>query len=500
MFKKLFATVALVAGLSTNAFAGDGVLDVVAPFEIKGPDPSLSGHIFTKMDIAETLVDADTRGRLQAGLATSWAASDDGLTWRFELRQNVTFHDGSPLTGEAAAKALIHALGKAGLLAKAPITGIAADGETVVFTLSEPFAALPAFLAEYRSQVLAPASYGADGMAVSVIGTGPFKVTELQAPLSLKAERYDAYWGEAPKIEKVTYSAVSRAETRALMAESGDAEFVFNLDPASVKRLSSADDVTVHSVSIPRTLMLKVNASHPYFDSPAERRALSAAIDRAGLAEAILRYPAAADQMFPPAMGQWHQAALRTLVYDPELAKSSLADQGWEPGADGILVRDGKRFEVELLTYPDRPELPLVSAVLEQLFAQVGIAIRINSTNFSEIPAKHAAGTLELALFARNFGLVPDPIGTLLQDYAPTGDWGAMGWENTELTGLVKALARGDGTDADRARVAAILQEDLPVIPIAWYQQTAAVSKDVTGAMIDPFERSFGLKGMAFTE
>ena len=153
MFKKLFASVALVAALSSGAFAGDGVLDVVAPFEIKGADPSLSGHIFMKMDIAETLVDADTIGRLHAGLATSWSASDDGLTWRFELRQGVTFHDGSPLTAEAAAQALTFAHGKAGLLAKAPITAISADGNAVVFSLSAPFAALPAFLAEYPFHV-----------------------------------------------------------------------------------------------------------------------------------------------------------------------------------------------------------------------------------------------------------------------------------------------------------------------------------------------------------
>jgi peptide/nickel transport system substrate-binding protein len=240
--------------------------------------------------------------------------------------------------------------------------------------------------------------------------------------------------------------------------------------------------------------------AHPFFDTPQERRALSMAIDRAGIAQTVLRYPAAASQMFPPAMGQWHQAGLTPYTYDIEGAKSALAEAGWKAGADGILEKDGQRFEVELLTYPDRPELPLVSAVLEQMSAEIGIKVMINSTNFSEIPAKHASGTLQMALFARNFGLVPDPVGTLLQDYAPTGDWGAMGWENAELTELVKKLASGQGSDADRARVAAILHGEMPVIPIAWYQQTVAVSKAVSGAVIDPFERSFGLPAMQFVK
>ena len=103
-------------------------------------------------------------------------------------------------------------------------------------------------------------------------------------------------------------------------------------------------------------------------------------------------------------------------------------------------------MEIELLTYPDRPELPLVAAVLEQQFAAVGAKPVINSTNFSEIPAKHNDGTLSTALFARNFALVPDPVGTLLQDYAPGGDWGAMGWRNDEFTAKVKAMAAGSST------------------------------------------------------
>ena len=500
MIKRLALAILLSTSLSPAALAADDVFVVAAPFEIKGADPSLSGDIFLKMDIAETLVNADTAGHLQPGLAESWSVSDDGLNWRFDLREGVTFHDGSPFTASTAAAALDIARAKKGLLSNAPITSITADGADLVISLSEPFAALPAFLAEYRSQILAPRAYGPDGMATSVIATGPFKVTDMQAPLSLRTERNEAYWGAKPAIARASYSAIGRAETRALMAESGDADFVFNLDPASVQRLASVDQVEIHSVSIPRTLMLKLNAADPNFDTVAERKALSLAIDRAGLASAVLRYPAAADQMFPPAMAQWHQAGTSPLGFDPEAAKALLAQEGWTPGADGILEKDGDRFEVELLTYPDRPELPLVAAVLEQMFADVGIKAIINSTNFSEIPAKHADGTLQMALFARNFGLVPDPIGTLLQDYAPGGDWGAMGWENAELTGLVDKLASGTGTDEDRARVSSILNDQLPVIPIAWYQQTAAVSKAVTGVVIDPYERSFGLRGMSFAQ
>lgn len=501
MTRSFVFTFAALVSLAAPAFARtDDRLDVVAQFEIQAPEPSTSGYIFTRMGVAETLVNADPDGRLTPGLATGWQASDDGLQWRFELRDGVRFHDGTPMTAEAVVNALDIARGKPGSLADLPITGIAAGDGAVIVTLSEPLAALPAFLAEFRSQILAPASYGPDGAGVAIIGTGPYRITTMTPPLSLDATAFPDYWGAAPQIPDVKFTSVSRVETRALMAESGDADFVFGLDPASVSRLSMSGDVEVLSVAIPRSLLIKVNSGHPFLAEPEARQALSLAIDRDGIASAVLRYPEGASQLFPPSVAGWHDEGLAPLAFDVGRAQELLAGLGWQPGADGILTRDGQHFALTLLTYPDRPELPLVASVLEQQFRAIGVEITINSTNSSEIPAGHQDGSLELALVARNFSLIPDPIGTVLSDFAPTGDWGAMNWDNPDFVELVRSIARGEGGEAERARAAAILQDELPVIPIAWYRQTLAVTNAVEGASIDPFERSFGLEAMRWAQ
>lgn len=501
VFSRSLCAASLSLGLATPLLASaDAALKVAAPFEIQSPEPSTSGFVFTRMGIAETLVDADAQGRLLPGLATRWTVSEDGLNWRFTLREGVRFHDGSALTAAAAVNALQIARAKPGPIAGLPIAAIVAGEGEIILTLTEPRAALPAFLAEYRAQILAPAAYAPDGRAVAMIGTGPYRVTKLTPPQSLEATAFDAYWGDAPRIKDVVYTAVGRAETRALMAESGDADFVFNLDPASVTRLSRSSKLALLSVPIPRTLLLKVNAAHPFLADARARLALSQAIDRAGIARAVLRYPEGANQLFPPAIGAWHNDGVAPLAYDPDAARAALAELGWKPGSDGILVRDGKRFALVLTTYPDRPELPLIAAALEQQFRAIGVAVTINSTNSSEIPAGHQSGALELGLLARNFALIPDPIGTVLSDYAPTGDWGAMGWANTEIVDLVRRLARGQAGDAERARVTEILQSELPVIPIAWYRQTLAVAGRVKGATIDPWERDFGLDRLSFEE
>ncbi|MEE4315733.1 MAG: ABC transporter substrate-binding protein [Erythrobacter sp.] len=501
MTRALVSAVAATAVLSaTPPVWADTTLDVVAQFEIQAPEPSTSGYVFTRMGIAETLVNADADGRLTAGLATAWSMSGDALTWTFTLRDGVTFHDGTAMTAETVVNALETARAKPGPLAGLPITGIAAGDGAITVTLSEPLAALPAFLAEYRAQILAPASYGPDGAGVQIIGTGPYRITDLQPPLSLDATAFEGYWGPAPHIADVSYSGVSRVETRALMAESDEAEFVFGLDPASVSRLALLDGTEVLSVAIPRTLLIKVNAGHPFLSESEARRALSLAIDRAGIAKAVLRYPEGATQLFPPSVEGWHDETLPPLEYDVAKARDILTGLGWREGGDGILTRDGERFALTLTTYPDRPELPLIAAVLEQQFRAIGVELIINTTNSSEIPAGHQDGSLELGLLARNFGLVPDPIGTVLADYVGNGDWGAMNWSNEDFATLVRRIARGEGGLVERAAAAAILQADLPIIPIAWYRQTLAVSDRVEGASIDPFERSFGLQYMRWAE
>lgn len=502
--KKLLLSTAVAVsfnmmGTMTKA---EQVVRIAAPFEIKGADPALSGDIFLRMEVVEPLVEVNKQGDFIPALAKSWKVSADGKRWEFVLRDNVTFHDGSALTAESVVKSLNTARSKPGLLDKVPVKEVSGKGNVVTIILSEPFAPLLSVLAESRSQILALASWNKSGQITQIIGTGPFRVTHFQAPQSLHVERYDGYWGVKPAITSAHYLSAGRAETRSLLAESGDADYVFNLDPASRTRLAHKKNLNVMSVDVPRTVLLKLNTGHPFLRDVNTRKAISMAIDRQTLTQSVLRYPGAATQMFPPNMGRWHNKALQPLTTNVEQAKTLLREAGWKAGADGILQRDGKPFKLTLITFPDRPELPLIAMVIQQQLQQVGIGITINSTNSSEIPIKHHDNTLEMALFSRNFALTPDPTGTLLQDYAPKGgDWGAMNWTNPTFQTALNTLAHTtDEKQVQQARdvVTAQLQSDLPVIPITWYQQSAAVTKRLKNVELDAFERHFGLRDMAW--
>lgn len=501
----------LLLGLALLPLAAlaDRPLAVVAPWEITGVDPSTSGYVFARMRVAETLVDTDASGQPAPGLASAWEVTDDGLTWRFALREGVVFHDGSPLTAQAAAASLEHALAKPGILDPAPITAIEADGNEVVIRLESAFAPLPALLAHSTTLILAPDAYDDEGRVVQVIGTGPYRAATVTPPQRLDVERFDDYWGEAPAIGNANYLAVGRGETRAVMAESGDADVVFTLDPASRARLARHERLALHAEPLPRTIVFKVNAEHPFLEDERARRALSLAIDREGIAAGLLRDPeAAAAELFPASLGPWHLGLDASAAQDVERARELLAKLGWQANGNGMLERDGEPFQLTLRTFSDRPELPLVATALQDQWREIGVALEVAVGNASEIPSGHRDGSLELGMMARNYGLVPDPLGTLLDDFgtdpeAMGGDWGAMGWRDDDLASWLDTLRQVADmeTRSELAeQVARRLNEAMPIVPVAWYQQTAAVNAELEGFSIDPLERSYRIDELRWSE
>lgn len=507
MLKSFGAAICVAIALSPMPVFAETRTDVTiaSPWEVASYDPAVAGFAIQKLQIMENLVDADITGALRPGLATEWAVSDDGLTWEFVLREAVSFHDGTPFDAPAAAAALTRAWEQPGVLQKSPVSGIAAQDGKVVITVEKPFAALPAFLAHATTIIPSPTAFDSDGNPVALIGTGAFKVTEFTPPQSVSLARNDAYWGTAPKIETATYLAAGRAETRALLAESGDADIVFTLDPSGFSHLQHVYTVETQAVPIPRVVALKVNAGHAFFNDARARQALSLAIPRAGIAKSITRFPeAAAGQLFPPALNTWHSPELEPLETDLDKAAGLLAELGWAKGDDGILTRDGERFSIMLRTFPDRPELPLIATALQDTWRELGIELDVSVASYSEIPAGHQDGSLHVALYARNYGLTPDPVGSVLQDFGPGGgDWGAMGWESAEVARAIEIIASTADTEIrgeNIGKVASILHRELPVIPVVWYQHTVSIDKKLEGVLIDPLQRSYGLGDMYWSE
>ncbi|MFC7485289.1 ABC transporter substrate-binding protein [Knoellia sp. CPCC 206453] len=500
-------TATITATLITTSCGGGGegdrprtVARVVGPFEIHSLEPTASSGLFTRLEVAETLVSSDVEGTLAPGLATTWRPSADKLTWTFGLVDGASFHDGTPVDAGSVARSLTKtAADAASPLASAPIKAIAPVGEDLTISLTTPDPTVPALLTHYSAGILAPSSYDGEGRVTKVVGSGPFEISQLELPSSITTRRFADYRGAKPAIEGVEFSVVGRAETRAVMAASGQADVVFGLEPAGRQRVDAAEGVSMASALQPRTVLLKINDAHPALKDIRVRHALSLMLDRERIAEAVLRErDLAATQLFPPALATWNQPNLEPLTQDVERARALLAEAGFNRSADGTtLEREGKPLRLTLTTYPDRPELPPLATAIQEAARAVGITIDVAVGNSSEIPAKHADGTLELALLTKHFALVSDPYVSIAETFAPGGaEWGVMNWEDPALTAALSTVAQqptGPAADAARREVASIIQEQLPVVPVAWYRFNAAVSDRLDGFVIDPIEHSWRL-------
>lgn len=491
------------SGPSTDA--AQPPLQIVGPWEIGGLDPARSGYFFTRLELAETLVDAAADGAPRPALATGWHRSDDGLEWRFALRPTARFHDGSAVTAAAVVQSLRRAQVAPALLHPVPIRSIEAEGAaTVVIRLTQPFGGLLSQLAHSSTQILAPSSHAADGRVQAIVGSGPYRVVSIEAPQQMEVAAFDGYDGPQPAIRRVRYLSAGRSETRALMADSGQADLAYGLDPASLRRLGQRPQLRIQQVTLPRTMILKLNAGLPSLGDVRVRRAMSLAIDRAGIAHALLRDPAlAATQLLPPTLSGWHNADVPPLVFDLPQAAALLAQAGWRATPDGVRNARGEALQLRLRTFADRPELAIVATALQAQWQRLGIAVQVAIANSGDVPLGHRDGSLELALAARNYATTPDPTATLRQDFGPQGgDWGAMGWSDPAVVAALAELGAGASTATRRAQlqalVTATLQAQLPVIPVAWYRQQVAVSRRIEGVDLDPLERSYRLTSMTW--
>lgn len=496
----LAASTTALAGLPASVRAQEaGTLRVASPWEWTSNEPTDTGYIMARMQIAETLVMVEPNGKLVGGVAESWTVSEDKLNWRFKIRPGVVFHDGTPVTAEAAAACLKRSLAGESMQ-QIPVDSLTTEGDTLVLRTKTPFSHLPAVLVDYASVILAPASWGADGKVQKVVGTGPFRITAIDGKTVIELERFDRYWGEKPKVARARYTAIPNGDTRTNVAIAGDQDIIFTTVPAATPRIDAAGQMKVESLTIPRIRAMAFNSGLPQFADVRVRRAINMAIDRKGIASAVLRHPgSAATQLLPAAVPAWHDASLPAYAFDVTGANALLDQAGWQRGADGVRAKDGARLSAKVLTIANRPELAVMATAMQAQLKAIGMELSIEPGPAANIPAAIKDGTMQMTMFARTYVNVPEVIATIIPDFTrERSTWGTLNWPGRDR---MKALTEEYVQSFDETRKAAlrkdmlrIIQEEVPVAAISWFEHTVAVHNRVKGLVIDPFETRYLLQ------
>ena len=227
------------------------------------------------------------------------------------------------------------------------------------------------------------------------------------------------------------------------------------------------------AIETTRTNGLYFNNGKAPFDNVNARRAVQSAVDAAAIAATIYEGSArAAVGPFAP-NEPWSPAGASVAAYDPERAKSLLAEAGIDAG----------QLNLTLLAYTERAELPDLAAVIQAQLQQIGVKVEIRTGNWGGIESDLYAGNFDLFLMSRDYLTdVADPIAFLTADYTCDGGFNMSNFRDPSVDAAVEE-ARGTADPAARnalyAKVAAQLQDEAVTAFLVHVQHLDAVSERV---------------------
>jgi peptide/nickel transport system substrate-binding protein len=356
---------------ASPAWAQKDSLVIDLPGDVATMDPQVqwdTDSYTVYRNIFDNLVTRDTAGTIIPQVATAWRYTND-TTIVFDLRSDITFHDGSKLTPDDVAfsiRRIINPDFKSPQLSQfdqiiaADVTGPA---QVTIHTKS-PY---PALMAQLVKLSIVPKAYvekvGDQKFNQEVMGSGPYKLKAWQRGVQTALEANPAYWRGKPPFANVTFRAVPDTSTRIADLRSGRADIIRNLSPDDAEALKSEKSVQLLTAPTERIAYLFVNAQAGPTKDKRVRQAIAMAIDRDTIITALQQgYARPANIVLTPA-NFGYVPDVPGWPFDPAKARALIK----EAGATGA--------KLTFLTSPayDRR----LNEAVQQMLADVGLTVDI---------------------------------------------------------------------------------------------------------------------------
>ncbi|QUS35663.1 ABC transporter substrate-binding protein [Falsirhodobacter algicola] len=280
---------------------------------------------------------------LQPGLATSWEFLDEDRRIRFHLREGVEFQDGEPFDAAAVKYTFDRLLGEQG--EKGPQRSnytsikevVVVDDRTVDFLMNRPDPVLLTKLAGYGAMIVPPdyiEKVGEEAFDMKPIGTGPFRVEEYTPGVGVKLVKSDSYWNGAAKVDAVNIRFIPEDATRMAELQSGGVDIALDIPKPSVDTIRKSRNLELVSVDGPTVSLTRFNTQSGITADPRVRRAIAHAIDTNAIIQSLLGGMASPIASAQGAKSFGNDPDLAPYAYDPELAKTLLAEAGVAPGTE----------------------------------------------------------------------------------------------------------------------------------------------------------------------
>jgi peptide/nickel transport system substrate-binding protein len=334
----MVSVLALVAGVGMAQAKTDLVVGMQLEPPHLDPTSAAAGAIDEVLyaNVFEGLTRFGPDGAVNPGLAESWDISEDGTVYTFKLRDGVTFHDGTTMDAEDVKFSLDRARAEDSVNAqKGLFAGIAGvevvDSLTVKVTLEAANGSFLFNLAWGDAVIVAPESI--DDIKTNPVGTGAFKFDNWVQGDRIDIVKNPDYWGEPAKLDRATFKFISdpTAAFAAVMAEDVHA-FVGFPAPENLPQFDADPRFQVLIGSTEGETILSTNNKQAPFDDVRVRKALAHAIDRQAIIDgAMFGYGTPIGTHFAPHHPDYVDLTANS-AYDPELAKSLLAEAGFADG------------------------------------------------------------------------------------------------------------------------------------------------------------------------
>ncbi len=329
------------------------IVDSRDTYDPRSFDPALSTDVPTGRAVGyvfEGLTRFSPDAQVEPALASSWTVSPDGRIWRFTLRQNVKFHDGTAFTPQQVVASFSRVLdpktrggrgwplfpiqgatdfaaGKA-----TSISGLTIENDsTIVIKLTEPFAIFPKLLAMPVASIVPaniPVNFGE-----KPVGTGPWKLAEWKHDDFVRFVRNDAYWGTKPLQDTLIARVIPDASTAVAEFESGNVDILY-IPEAETRQWEQTEErkALLQAAPVLRLWYVALNTTRGPLADARVRRAINHAIDtRTILTKLLGGRGRLAAGIIPPAL-DGADTLRAPYAHDVKKAKQLLADAGFPNG------------------------------------------------------------------------------------------------------------------------------------------------------------------------
>jgi peptide/nickel transport system substrate-binding protein len=325
------------------AAKGAAEIKIALASEPNSFDPHLTVGRNTQIFIANVfdgLSARDDKNNVTPGLATEWKVLDDKNGWQFKLRQGVKFHNGDDFNAESVKYTIERVIDPATKSTISSEVGIitgadVVDPYTVNIRTKQPDIMLPSRLGELYGGMLSPAHTKATDPATLAIkpnGTGPYKLVEWVKNERLVLEANDSYWRGPAPVRRLTVRPILEDAARIAALQTGEVDFISNVPYERIEELKGNSNLVVKTVRTPRVFFIAIDPRQKPFDDVRVRQALNYAVDVEAIIKSLyLGYAKRLATVIPEAT-VGYDASMQPYPYDPEKAKSLLAEAGYPSG------------------------------------------------------------------------------------------------------------------------------------------------------------------------